>query len=121
MKPLATKEQIASLLRRIDYAKGAQNLHVSMLTPTSIELQLSVQDAHRDYDWIDIVFRVEGVNDAKLLDDSAFLHVDMDEGISCDVGAIAIGKYKSKKRYNDAVFYMLGETLMYEERPSTLT
>ena len=121
MKPLETKEQILSLLERIQYAKEAQNLHVSLLSATSIELQLSVQDANRGYDWIDVAFRVDGVSDAKLLDDAALLHVDIDEGISCDKGAIAIGEYKSKERYSDAVFYILGKSLKYEERPSTLT
>lgn len=120
MKPLETKEQILTLLDRIDYAKGAQNLHVIVLSATSIELQLSVQDANRGYDWIDIAFRVDGVSDARLLDENRLVHVDMSDGVSLDSGAIAIGNYSSRNGYTNSPLYITGETLKYEERPSSL-
>ena len=121
MKPLVTQNDIDYLLKRIERGVDAQNLSVEVISPIKMNFRLSVQDSNRDFDWIDIVFEIDGINDARLLDAKQLLHVDMSEGISlinnsC-VSGVCIGNYNDTSGFRDSSFFILGESLKYEERP----
>jgi hypothetical protein len=118
VKPLSALT-LKNLLERIDFARHGEVHSLTPLSPTSIEIRFSVQDIARGYDWIDILFRLDGVNDAKLVSDNVLRGLDMSEGITLELDsnstALAIGSYFG--RVNEAPFYILGTSIGYEELP----
>jgi hypothetical protein len=110
---------LKNLLDRIDFARQGEIHSLTPLSPTSIEIRFSVQDIARGYDWIDVMFRIEGVNDAKLVSDNVLRALDMSEGVTVELtpnsAALAIGSYAG--RVNEAPFYIIGTSLGYEELP----
>ena len=118
IKPLSAST-LKNLLERIDNAAGGEIRSLTPLSPTSVEIRFSVQDIARGYDWIDVLFRIEGVNDAKLVSDNVLRSLDMSEGITVEINdkscALAIGSYTG--RANEAPCYILGTSIGYEELP----
>jgi len=118
MTPLTTTT-IKKLMERIDFARQGEIHSLTPLSPTSIEIRFSVQDIARGYDWIDILFRIEGVNDAKLVSDNVLRALDISEGITVELtanrAALAIGSYTG--RCDEAPCYIIGTSLGYEELP----
>ncbi len=116
VKPL-NDLSLKALCERIDYARNGEIHSLTPLSPTSIEIRFSVQDKARGFDWIDIVFRVDGVSDAKLVGDNVLRMLSLEEGITveCDSGnsGIAIGAYP--KRLQESSVYVLGTSIGYEE------
>jgi len=120
MKPLLSNK-IKELLTRIDNAKESELHSLTMNSPANFTLELSVQDKNRGNDWIDIAFEIDGINDARLIEDSKLPLVDMSEGISIIIEAgkcgIAVGGYGSLEALKDATLYLMGSSIKYEERP----
>ena len=121
MKPLLSQNDIDNLLNRVERGVDAQNLSIKLISPIKMEFRLSVQDSHRDFDWIDLIFEIDGVSDARLLEESQLLHVDMSEGISlinnsC-VSGICLGTYNDTSGFRDSTLFILGESLKYKEAP----
>ncbi len=119
MKPLlATKTD--ELLTRIDHAVGGELRSVVMNSPLNFTIELSVQDANRGHDWINIAFEIDGVNNARLIDDEKLPFVDMSDGISVifENGscAVAVGEYRSIEAMESAVLFLEGSSIKYEER-----
>jgi hypothetical protein len=117
IKPL-NAQSLHALCQRIDYARHGEIRSLTPLASTSIEIRFSVQDKARGFDWIEVAFVIEGVNDAKLVSDNVLRMLSMDEGITVEVdntkAALAIGNYKG--RIEDAPLYIVGATIGYEER-----
>ena len=120
MKPL-NSNKASELLTRIDNAIDGELISVVMNNPQSFTVEFSVQDKNRGYDWINIAFEVDGVIDAKLIEDSNLSFVDMSDGISLiykeDMALLAIGNYNTLQSAKSATLYLEGVTLKYEERP----
>lgn len=118
VKPLIPSS-LKVLLERIEYARDGEIRSLTPLSPTSIEIRFSVQDKARDYDWIDVLFRIDGVSDAKLVSDNVLRTLDMSEGITAEITAsrasLATGSYSG--RANEAPFYIIGTSMGYEELP----
>ncbi|MBD3799308.1 hypothetical protein [Sulfuricurvum sp.] len=118
IKPLSSST-LKGLLERIDSASGGEIRSLNPLSPTSIEIRFSVQDVARGYDWIDVAFRIDGVQDAKLVSDNVLRSLDMSEGITVELtsngAALAIGSYSG--RCDEAPLYILGASIGYEELP----
>lgn len=119
MKPLlATKTD--ELLTRIDNAVGGELRSVVMNSPLNFTVELSVQDANRGHDWVNIAFEVDGVSNARLIDDEKLPFVDMSDGISVifENGscAVSVGKYHSLEAMESAVLFLKGSSIKYEER-----
>lgn len=118
VKPLSASI-LKNLLERIEFAREGQIRSLTPLSSTSIEIRFSVQDIARGYDWIDVLFRIEGVNDAKLVSDNVLRALDMSEGITVELtsssAALAIGSYSGRAK--EAPCYILGTSIGYEELP----
>lgn len=114
VKPLTT-QSLNALCTRIDFARNGVIHSITPLSATSIEIRFSVQDQARGFDWIDIVFRVDGVSDAKLVSDNILSSLDMSEGITVEHNGIAIGNYTG--RLNEAPVYVIGASIGYIELP----
>ncbi len=120
MKPLYANKT-PELLQRIDNAIDGELYAVTMNSPLNFTVELSVQDTNRGNDWINIAFEVDGVSDARLVDDEQVSFIDMADGVSIvfEEGkcAFAIGKYNALASVKDAAFYLTGTSIKYEERP----
>ncbi len=120
MKPLSSASA-STLLERIDFAKDGELRSVTMNSPTTFSLRLSVQDGSRGYDWIDIIFEVSGVSDARLLEDTQLKMVDMSDGVSIVIengaAALGIGSYETLENITNAPLYLCGSAVKYEEAP----
>jgi len=81
VKPL-NSASAATLLKRIDHTLDCEIRSIAILSPADIAIRFSVQDRGREFDWIDLVFEVNGISDARLIDEEKLPHVDMSEGIS---------------------------------------
>lgn len=118
VKPLGSST-LTALLVRIDFARQGQIRSITTLSPTSMEIRFSVQDIARGYDWIDIIFVVSGVCDAKLVSDNVLKSLDMSDGITVEISAnmcaLAIGNYNG--RAYEAPLYIIGTSMGYEELP----
>jgi hypothetical protein len=118
IKPLSAST-LKNLLERIENGVQGEIRSLTPLSPTSIEIRFSVQDIARGYDWIDVLFRIDGVSDAKLVSDNVLRGLDMSEGITVELtansAALAIGSYSG--RCDEAPFYILGTSIGYEELP----
>lgn len=120
MKPLLPNS-LKELLSRIDYATGGELVSVVMNDPQSFTIELSVQDKNRGFDWINIAFEIEGVFDARLIDEQKLSLVDMNDGISLlfedGIYGLGVGSYKNTAALKSASLYLLGNSMKYEERP----
>ncbi len=117
LNPLSAK----TLLERIDNAANAELRSVTVLGPVTMQLRMSVQDRNRGFDWIDLVFEVDGVADARLVDDAKLAYVDTDEGISLifegeHVG-FGVGSYATVEAVRSAPLYMIGRSMKCAEAP----
>ena len=120
MQPLHSNKT-KELLTRINNGIDGEIRSVIMNSPTNFTIELSVQDRNRGNDWINMAFEIDGVSDARLVEDNKLPFVDMSEGITIvfedGTCALAIGKYSSIETLKDATLYLTGSSLKYEERP----
>jgi len=120
MKPLLPS-QSNELLARIDNAVDGEIRSITINSPVNMTIELSVQDTNRGNDWINIAFEIDGVNDARLVDESRLMFVDMDKGMTIifEKGScgLAVGEYSTLEALKDATLYLIGTSIKYEERP----
>lgn len=118
MKPLLKKD-IDTFISRFEGFIDAELRSIEILSPTSLKITLAAQDGARGFDWISISLELDGINDARLLDDSKLVHVDMSEGISIlheeTMFALAIGNYDNFSNVTDSVCYVKASSLKYKE------
>jgi len=119
MKPLQANK-VKELLTRIDNAIDGEIYAITMNNPQNFTIELSVQDKNRGYDWINIAFEIDGISDARLIENEKLSLVSLDEGISLlsengSVG-IAIGRFMTLSALKDAAIYLIGSSVKYEER-----
>jgi hypothetical protein len=116
VKPLNAKS-LHALCERIDCARHGEIHSLTSLSATSIEIRFSVQDQARGFDWIDISFVIDGVNDARLVSDNVLKMLSLDEGITIEIDnakvGLAIGDYKG--RTAEAPLFVIGTTIGYKE------
>ena len=111
-----TASKKEAFLSRFNNLRGGELGKVSIISPTTISVRLSVQDETREFDWIDIAFEVAGITDAKMISDSALKAVNMENGaiieINTDEVKLAFGV---EEDIYSAPLYLIGTSLKYEE------
>jgi len=122
MKPL-NQTSATALLERIDHAANGELRSLAIINPTTMQLRLSVQDKNRGYDWIDVIFEVSGISNARLLQDKQLALVDMQEGITVlfegSRAGVGVGRYTSLASLADATLYMIGSGVKLAEADFT--
>ena len=121
MKPLGSPAAVKQLLDRILDGEGAMLQSLKLGGPTSATLRLSVQDKQRGFDWIDMTFEMNGMNDARLVDDDKLGFIDTEDGITVlfedGLWGVGIGRYRSLEALKSAPLYLIGTSLKYGEAP----
>lgn len=120
MKPLLAKE-LQTFLKRFDNFIDCEIRHVEVISPTTVKITITAQDSARGFDWLCIEFEFNGISDAKLLDNSKLLHVDMSDGISLiyeeNSFAYGVGNYNNLSGIKNAVSFIISSSIKYEEGP----
>ena len=120
MKPLHVSE-MKSFLSRFERFSLSEVKAITIKSPSVIEIQFSVQDTGRGFDWIDLAFELSNVSDAKLIENSKLSYLDMSEGISIifegNRFAFCYGDYSSQQSVKDSALYIISESIKYKELP----
>ncbi len=118
MKPLS-KSSARELLERLDSAKDSELREIIIMSPTSFKIELSVQDANRGYDWINVAFYISDIIDAQLVDESKLAFLDMSSGISIiyEDSRVGLGnsQCESLSYLSESQLYFIGDSIKYEE------
>lgn len=118
MKPLLKKD-IEGFLKRFGSFVDAEFRSIEILSPTSLKITLAAQDSAREFDWITVDLEFNGINDAKLLDNSKLSYIDTNEGITLisenSRFAFAIGGYSNFSNITDSACYIKADSLKYKE------
>ena len=120
MKPLQPT-QLSTFTKRFDNFKDAELRSVKVISPLTIRLTVAVQDSARAHDWITVSFEFNGVQDAKLLEESQLSYVDMNQGGSLiydeNLFAFGISECYNISTIKNSSLYLIAESLKYEEGP----
>ncbi|QOY54662.1 hypothetical protein HUE87_12525 [Candidatus Sulfurimonas marisnigri] len=118
MKPILAKE-LPNFLKRFGNFVHGELRNIEIISPTVIKLTIAGQDSARGFDWLTIELELSGVSDAKLLDSSKLLHVDMSNGINIifeeNSFAFGIGDYHNLSGIKNAVCYIISSSIKYKE------
>jgi len=119
MKPLS-KNDLKAFLERFDNLSGGELVSLEILSPVAFKITLTVQDKNRAFDWVNLSFELSGVDDAKLIEDSALKAVDMQEGgnITFTDKGIELGFGSSE--YLSSPLHLRAQTLKYVETDFSL-
>ncbi len=120
MKPLHVSE-LNNFLSRFQRFIGSEIKTITLKSPTVIEVSVSVQDAARQYDWIDLVFELSNVSNALLMENSKLAYLDMSEGITVIVSAkeaiFCYGDYVSHESAKDSPLHIFAQSIKFKELP----
>ena len=119
MKPLS-KNDLPAFLERFDDIRGGELVSLEILSPTAFKITLTAQDKNRAFDWVNLTFELQGVDDAKLLDDKALRAVDMQEGGNIVFTQEGIEVGFGSQEYLSSPLHLCAQTLKYEESSFTL-
>jgi hypothetical protein len=120
MKPLHVSE-LKTFQARFERFSGSEIKAMTIKSPSVIEIQFSVQDTGRAFDWIDIAFELSNVNDAKLVENGKLAYIDMSEGISIlfqeNKFILSLGEYNTLQSAKDSPLYIICESIKFKELP----
>jgi len=118
MKPLLAKD-LTTFLKRFDNFKGGEFRHIKVISPTTITVVFAVQDSAKEFNWININFKFNGVIDAKILDSSKLSLIDMDNGINFiyenSIFAFTLDNYNTISNIKNSTFYILCSSIKFQE------
>lgn len=117
MKPLLDKN-LTPFLKRFDGFIDAELRSIEIVSPTTVKITLAAQDSARGFDWITIELEFNGVNDARVLDNSKLSHIDMSNGITLIYAdnqfVFGVGDY-NYSNITDSICYIKAISLKYLE------
>ena len=123
MKPLLVST-LEDFLYRFENFENSHLDEIEIISPTSINVSLSVQDRQRAFDWIGLNVLFEEVLEANLIENEKLKHVDMEDGLSIihenGLFYFMIGDYKTANGTKDALCYVISKSLKYQEAEARL-
>ena len=117
MKPLLAKD-LAAFMQRFNNFKDGEFRSLEVISPTTMKITLAGQDEARAFDWISLELEFEGVNDARLLDNSKLHLVDMNDGVNLihdEHFAFAVGDYDNISGMKNSTCYIVSTNIKYQE------
>lgn len=118
MKPLLARE-LPTFLQRFGNFVDGELRHVEIVSPTVIKITIAGQDSARGFDWLTIELELSGVSDARLIDNSKLLHVDMSGGINIvfeeNTFAFGIGNNHNISGIKNAITFIISSSVKYKE------
>lgn len=117
IKPLLDKN-LTPFLKRFDGFIDAEFRSIEIVSPTTVKITLAAQDSARGFDWITIELEFNGVNNARVLDNSKLSHIDMSNGITLIYAdnqfVFGVGDY-NYSNITDSICYIKAISLKYLE------
>ncbi|MBD3824499.1 MAG: hypothetical protein IE916_08335 [Epsilonproteobacteria bacterium] len=118
MQPLLAPK-LTDFLKRFDSFRGSEVISFQIVSPTVIELLMRVQDAHRDFDWIELTLQFNGISDARLIENEKMSLIDMSDGVTLKNDgskfAFGIGAGYNVANISDSICYILANSIKYKE------
>ena len=117
MKPLLAKDLVA-FMQRFNNFKDGELRSLEVISPTTMKITLAGQDEVRAFDWISLEIELNGVIDARLLDNSKLHLVDMSDGINLihdEYIAFGIGTYNNISNIKNSPYYIICSDIKYQE------
>lgn len=110
---------IERTLERFDSFRGAEIISLNIPTPTDIEIIIHAQDKARDFDWIKLTLAFNGIDDARLVEESKLKFLSLEEGASLfkagNLFAFGVDQYKNIDKIKDSSLFVLAQSLHIEE------
>jgi len=117
MKPLLEKN-LTAFMQRFNNFKDGEFRSLEIISPTTIKATLAGQDEARAFDWISLDLEFNGVNDARLIENSKLHLVDMSEGINLIHSknfAFVLGEYNTISSITNSACYIICTDVKYQE------
>ncbi len=118
MKPILAKE-LPNFVKRFGNFVDAEIRCVEVTSATTMKIRVACQDSARGFDWLTLNLELNGITDARLLEDSKLPLVDMNDGISLiheqNSFAFGIGNYNNLSGIKNATSYIISSSIKYEE------
>lgn len=117
MKPLLVKN-LAAFMQRFNNFKDGEFRSLEVISPTNMKIILAGQDEARAFDWITLELEFNGVNDARLLENSKLHLLDMSEGVNLiyDTNfAFGLGEYETLSSITNSTCYIISTDIKYQE------
>ncbi|DAB27572.1 MAG: hypothetical protein A2513_01230 [Sulfurimonas sp. RIFOXYD12_FULL_33_39] len=118
MKPLLKKD-IESFLKRFESFVDSELRSINIISPSIVKITLATQDSARGFDWITLELEFNGISDAKLVENSKLVHVDMSDGVSLIFAdnqfTFAISCYNSASNITNSICYIKATSIKYIE------
>jgi len=115
-KPLTN---IKEFLKRFNNFKDGEFRSIEIISPITIIITLAGQDEARGFDWISMKLELNGINDARLIDNTKLSLIDMSDGVSIvnteNRSIFAIGKYNTISNIKNSSCFIDSSTIKYEE------
>ncbi len=116
MKPL---KDLKKFLDRFCHFVDSEIREIKIVDASTILVTLTAQDSARDFDWVSVELEFNGVEDAKLLDNSKLGFVDMEDGITIasdeDRYSFGVGRYSSIASIKNSSCYIECLNIKYGE------
>lgn len=118
LQPLP-KNSLEGFLKRFDYFRDSELRSIEVISSSSLKITLAAQDSARGFDWITVTFEFSGVSDAKIIEESKLIHVDLNQGITLlfedDMYAFMVGAYNKLSDAQSSICYIKSSSLKYQE------
>lgn len=118
MKPLLAKD-LETFLDRFQNFVDSEIKDIEIISPTKIAIIFATQDKVRGFDWVNVKIEFDNISDAKLIDDTKFKHLDMNDGISIiyeqNLFAFGIGKCYNISSTKNSICFLVCSNLKYKE------
>ncbi|NOQ31027.1 MAG: hypothetical protein GQ570_07905 [Helicobacteraceae bacterium] len=118
MQPLTPKVK-QKLLKRFNNFCDSEIRAITIVDPITINIEFSLQDENRAFDWINLKLEFSEVSNATLVDNAKLTMLDMSEGMSLlfedtKVG-FGLGEYDNISSLQSSQLFFIASSVKYKE------